>query len=101
MKSSAPKIDPKLYISKIVNKLSLTSGTEMLAITILRKASELKLTNGRKPMGIAAACVYISSLLMNEGKSQGDIAQVAQVTDFTVRTRYKELFQQLQFNIFL
>jgi transcription initiation factor TFIIB len=94
-----PQVNPQGYISKIVSKLSLTGETEMLAISILRAASKLKLTSGRGPIGISAACIYISSQIMNERLTQGDIAKAAQVTEVTIRNRYKELAQKLNFTV--
>jgi transcription initiation factor TFIIB len=94
-----PQVNPQGYMSKIVSKLSLTGETEMLAISILRTASKLKLTNGRGPSGISAACIYISSQIMNEHWTQGDIAKAAQVTEVTIRNRYKELAQKLNFTV--
>jgi transcription initiation factor TFIIB len=99
LKPTVPQVNPQNIISKIVNKLALTGETERLAMTILNQASELKLTNGRGPSGMAAACVYISSQIMDERKTQGDIAKTAQVTEVTIRNRYKELAQRLEFNI--
>jgi transcription initiation factor TFIIB len=94
-----PQVDPQGYISKIVNKLSLTGETEMLAMGILKKASGLKLTSGRGPSGIAAACIYIISQLTDDRRTQGEIAKEAQVTEVTIRNRYKELAQRLEFTV--
>ncbi|MEM4727558.1 MAG: transcription initiation factor IIB, partial [Candidatus Bathyarchaeia archaeon] len=62
-------------------------------------AIELKLTSGRGPAGIAAAATYIASLLMDERRTQGEIAKGAKVTEVTIRNRYKELTQKLNFKI--
>jgi transcription initiation factor TFIIB len=97
--SEVPQVNPQGYISKIVNKLSLTGETEMLAFSILGTASKLRLTSGRGPPGIAAACVYISSQIMNEHRTQGEIAKEAQVTEVTIRNRYKELARRLSFTV--
>jgi transcription initiation factor TFIIB len=94
-----PQVNPQGYMSKIVNKLSLTGETEMLAKSILTTASKLKLTSGRGPSGISAACIYISSQIMNGHWTQGDIAKAAQVTEVTIRNRYKELAQKLNFTV--
>ena len=99
LNSEVPQVNPQGYISKIVNKLSLTGETEMLAMSILTKASKLRLTNGKNPSGIAAACIYISSRLTNEHRTQGEIAKEAQVTEVTIRNRYKELAQRLSFTV--
>jgi len=101
LKSSVPQVNPQGYISKMVNKLELTGDTEKLAMAILTQASEMKLTSGRGPAGIAASCIYISSQLTNERRTQGEIAKEAQVTEVTIRNRYKELVQRLDFNVSL
>jgi transcription initiation factor TFIIB len=97
LKPSVPQVNPRGYISKIVNKLALSGETERLAMSILNQASEMKLTSGRGPSGIAAACIYISSQLTDERRTQGEIAKEAQVTEVTIRNRYKELAQRLDF----
>ena len=99
LKPTVPQVDPNGYISKIVNKLALGGETERLAMLILNQASEMKLTSGRGPSGIAAACIYISSQLTDERRTQGEIAREAQVTEVTIRNRYKELAQLMEFNV--
>jgi len=101
LKPSVPQVNPRGYISKIVNKLALSGETERLAMAILNQASEMKLTSGRGPSGIAAACIYISSQLTDERRTQGEIAKEAQVTEVTIRNRYKELAQRLDFCVII
>jgi transcription initiation factor TFIIIB Brf1 subunit/transcription initiation factor TFIIB len=36
---------------------------------------------------------------MNEHRTQGDIAKAAQVSEVTIRNRYKELAQKLSFTV--
>jgi transcription initiation factor TFIIB len=79
----------------------LTGDTERITEKILVKAVDQKLTSGRGPGGMAAACTYISCKLTGELRSQGEIARVAKVTDVTLRNRYKELAQNLEFNLWL
>jgi len=50
-------------------------------------------------MGVAAAALYIASVLHGERKTQRDIAEVARVTEVTVRNRYKELIKQLKIDL--
>ena len=52
---------------------------------------------GAGPAGIAAACVYLSTRIMGDLRTQGVIAKEAQVTEVTVRNRYKELIECLDF----
>lgn len=95
LETEVPQIDTPNYISKIVNKLKLSGKTERVAMKILENAAELRLTSGRGPSGIAAACIYISSQITGERRTQGDIAREAQVTEVTIRNRYKELTERL------
>jgi transcription initiation factor TFIIB len=92
---SVPQTNPRQYIGKIVNILRLNGDTEQLSLVILGQASELKLTNGRGPSGMAAACIYISTKITGDRSTQGDIAGAAQVTEVTIRNRYKELVENI------
>jgi len=96
-----PPIKPSQYVTKFSNQLTLQGKVEEIAHKILAVAKELKLTSGRGPTGIAAAASYIASVLTGERKTQREIAEIAQVTEVTIRNRYKELVEKLMFNITL
>lgn len=66
---------------------------------IIGVATDLRLTSGRGPAGIAAAATYIAGLLCGEHRTQGEIARGAQVTEVTIRNRYKEIVQKLSFEM--
>jgi len=92
-------VNPNNYVSKFISQLSLSGNAESLAIKIIKIASELKLTSGRGPAGVAAAATYIASLLTDERRTQGEIAKGAHVTEVTIRNRYKELIQKLYIKV--
>jgi transcription initiation factor TFIIB len=92
---SIPLIKPSLYVSKFSNQLQLRGKVEVIANKILAAASELKLTSGRGPKGIAAAATYIASVLVGEGIAQREISEVSKVTEVTIRNRYKEMTKLL------
>ncbi len=96
-----PPLRPSQYITKFSNQLTMQGKVEEIAHKILAAAKELKLTSGRGPTGIAAAASYIASVLTGERKTQREIAEIAQVTEVTIRNRYKELVERLQFVIYL
>jgi transcription initiation factor TFIIB len=96
-----PPLRPSQYITKFSNQLTMQGKVEEIAHKILAAAKELKLTSGRGPTGIAAAASYIASVLTGERKTQREIAEIAQVTEVTIRNRYKELVERLQFIIYL
>ena len=87
------------YISRFSNQLGLVGNAETIAIRILSIAKTLRLTSGRGPLGIAAAATYIASTLVNDRRTQRELAEQANVTEVTIRNRYKELIQRLSITI--
>ncbi len=83
------------YIPRFATMLGLSGRAESKAIEIIRQSIKLGLHNGKGPVGMAAAALYISSILLNERKTQKDVAEVAGVTEVTIRNRYKELSEQV------
>ena len=86
---------PKDYISRFASILHLSPKTQNQALKILKKADISELTSGRGPAGIAAAALYVSALLNDEKKTQREVADVAGITEVTIRNRYKELIDRL------
>ena len=86
---------PKDYISRFASVLHLSPKTQNEALKILKKAEISELTSGRGPAGIAAAALYVAALLNDEKKTQREVADVAGITEVTIRNRYKELLERL------
>ena len=86
---------PADYVSRFASNIGLSGEAQAKAIEIIENASKKGLTSGRGPTGVAAAALYIASVLLSERKTQRDIAEVAGVTEVTIRNRYKELSEQL------
>jgi len=86
---------PNDYISRFSSILKLSPKTQQHALKILKKASDEELTSGRGPAGIAAAALYVAALLNDEKKTQREVADVAGITEVTIRNRYKELIEKL------
>ena len=87
--------DPKNYISRFSSLLHLSPKTQNDSLKILGKAEANELTSGRGPAGIAAAALYVAALLNNEKRTQREVADVAGITEVTIRNRYKELLDKL------
>jgi transcription initiation factor TFIIB len=96
---SIPSVESSQYITKFSNQLLMNGRSEEIAHKIFAAAKEDRLTSGRGPTGIAAAASYIASVLAGERKTQREIAEIAQVTEVTIRNRYKEMVERLQFII--
>lgn len=91
-----PISDPANYVPRFVTELDLPGIVQQKVIEILEKAKENRtLVTGRDPRGLAAAAIYIASILTDHRVTQRDIAMAAGVTEVTVRNRYKELVQKL------
>jgi len=96
-----PPVKAAQYLKKFQNQLTISEKTKEITDKILEVANEIKLTSGRDPMGIVAAATYVASLLTGEKKTQREIAEIARVTEATIRTRCKELEKLLIFIISL
>jgi transcription initiation factor TFIIB len=95
LKLNIPRIQQASYIKRLVSRLRLRGYTEMLAMRLLEEAINNNFTNGRSSAGIAAACIYMSGRIMDEGLTQYGVAHEAQVSEVTIRNRYKELLRNL------
>ncbi|MEM2932628.1 MAG: transcription initiation factor IIB [Candidatus Pacearchaeota archaeon] len=87
--------DPKDYITRFASILTLSPKTQQDAIKLLKRKEISELMSGRGPAGIAAAALYVASLLNDERRTQREVADVAGVTEVTIRNRYKELLGKL------
>ena len=96
---NAGPTSPVEYISRFASGLKLSGKCQSTARHILQVASKKGLTSGRGPTGVAAAALYLASVLEKERRTQRDIAKIAQVTEVTVRNRFKELISKLNINI--
>jgi len=82
---------PQDYVDYFGSQLDLSQAAKTKALDILQQAEEKGLTSGRGPTGVAAAAIYIASILCGEHRTQQQVADVAGVTEVTIRNRYKEL----------
>src|SRR3989344_2615794 len=87
---------PKDYISRFSSVLKLSPKTQNDALKVLKQAEGVELTSGRGPAGIAAAALYVAALINDEKKTQREVADIAGITEVTIRNRYKELIEKLK-----
>ncbi|MGD0146423.1 MAG: TFIIB-type zinc ribbon-containing protein [Nitrososphaerales archaeon] len=84
-----PSVDK--YISKLINMAKIHPKVELRALELSRKTSDSKISSGKAPAGLAAAYVYLSSVLEMEHLPQREVAEFAEVTEVTVRNRVREI----------
>jgi hypothetical protein len=66
-----------------------------LAIELLLKSKKIKADVGKSPAGFAAAALYIASIMNGKKVTQKELAVAADVTEVTVRNRYKRVATDL------
>ena len=93
LKIEIPISDPKDHVERIGRLLQLSDITIEKAMEIIDKAKEMGYPAGKDPAGIAASAIYIAGLLTNERRTQKEIAHVSNVTEVTIRSRYKGLIK--------
>jgi len=87
--------DPKDFVPRFCSILNLSDKVQANAIKILKKAKKLDITSGKGPTGVAAAAIYIACVLTGEKRTQREVASIVNVTEVTIRNRYKELVEKL------
>jgi len=87
------------FVPRIGAILNLSASTIRKAIDILKQAQKMGLTAGKDPAGLAAAAIYIAAMMQGEMRTQKEVARAAQVTEVTVRNRYKELVKKLNIKL--
>ena len=85
--------DPEQYVPRFVSRLDLNEEVEREARALLRAAKDAAVTSGKSPVGLAAAAVYAAALLTNQKVTQSQVGEVADISEVTIRNRYKELLE--------
>jgi len=87
--------EPQIYLERLCNDLKLHAEVLALASKILAVAKKKGLTSGKGPLGLAAAAMYIASVLMDEKRTQREVAEISKVTEVTVRNRYRDIVDNI------
>jgi transcription initiation factor TFIIB len=93
-----PMIDTTKCIARVANKVNISERTKHQAINLMNDVVNSGLSAGKDPMGLAATVVYASCIRTGEQKSQFDIANAADITEVTIRNRFKDLKNRLELN---
>ena len=90
-----PKIKPIEYIPKIIDKLKLPPviGTKVAELVEFMHSNGL--ASGKSYISLSAAAVYVISSLMDMKRTQKEIADSLNITEATIRNRYKEIVEVL------
>ncbi len=90
---------PGDYIARFCNKLGLDMEVQRQAKDILEAVEREELASGVAPSGVAAATIYIAAMMCGRPCTQKDVAEVAGVTEVTIRNRYKAISEALGYEV--
>ena len=86
-----PVSDIRQCFLRIANDMEISEKTKQYATTILDNAKKRNHLEGKNPMGIVAAAIYLASIEIGEKISQQELAKTAMVTEVTIRNRCEGL----------
>lgn len=87
---------PEAFLERFGNQLNLSIPTIQKARKLLFQCFEGGIDHGKNPVGIVAACIYIACNEQEERRTQREIAQALNITEVTIRNRYKEALESLK-----
>ncbi|WP_299234052.1 transcription initiation factor IIB, partial [Natronomonas sp.] len=85
--------DPESYVPRFISDLELSDEVERRARDLIEAARSEGVLSGKSPVGLAAAAVYAAALLCNQKVTQNEVSAVADISEVTIRNRYKELLE--------
>jgi len=84
---------PELFLDRFGNQLKLNIRIVQRAKELLKMCFEGGIDQGKNPVGIVAACIYIACNESEEKRTQRQIAKALNITEVTIRNRYKEALE--------
>jgi transcription initiation factor TFIIB len=93
-----PIIDTTKCIARIANKANVSEKSKHEAMNLMNEVIKNGISAGKDPMGLAATVLYASCIKTGEQKTQVDLASAAQITEVTIRNRFKDLKNRLDLN---
>jgi transcription initiation factor TFIIB len=89
---SMPSIDQMHYLVRLANATGVGEKVKRHSIRVMNEIIKKELSAGKDPMGLAAAVLYlICQQYGDDAKTQRYFADIAGVTDVTIRNRCSEL----------
>jgi transcription initiation factor TFIIB len=91
-----PLIDQLHYLNRLANSTGVCEKVKRHSIRVMDELVKRELTAGKDPMGLAAAVLYlICQQYGDETRTQRFFADIAGVTDVTIRNRCSELRDEI------
>ncbi|KAK9456581.1 Brf1-like TBP-binding domain-containing protein [Dipodascopsis uninucleata] len=88
-----PLIDPSIYIQRFAVRLEFGTETRKVmndAVRLVQRMGKDWLHQGRRPAGVAGACLLVAARMNNFRRSKAEIVHVAKVAEDTIQRRLDE-----------
>jgi transcription initiation factor TFIIB len=90
---------PMDFLERFCDRLKLNQSTRKKAEEMIEELERKAYTTGKDPAGVTASCIYISTLITGQTRTQDEISKVSRVTEVTIRKRYKEIISILELKV--
>lgn len=90
-----PQYDTSSFITRMSNNLNFDEKTKRFALKILDDLENAEMTEGKHPIGQAAASLYLASILNGHSISQREFAKISGISSVTLRTRVNTIRKEL------
>ena len=87
---------PQSFTPRLCSLLGVPINVETQTNEYLKMLSERKLDDGKAPMSLTAACLYIAAIKQGHRRTQKEISNAANITEVTLRNRYRDIINMLQ-----
>jgi transcription initiation factor TFIIB len=86
------------HIARLTSMARIDTRVERLALDIAFK-TDAHLVDGKAPIGIAAAYIYLASVLLGYNILQRDLSSLAGVSEVTIRNRLRDILSNLKLTL--
>ena len=93
--------EPRHYVNYITSKLKLSSEVGALASEFISQIKDNPHISGKSPASMAAASVYLASIIMGERRNQLDVGKIMGQTDVAIRNTYNLFVKLLDIDILI
>lgn len=94
---SSGQTTAETFIPRFCSHLGLTVKVANCAEFIAKSSKDIQVLAGKSPITIAAASIYMAILLFKANVTLNEISQTLQVTEGTIKSGYKTLYEHKDF----
>jgi transcription initiation factor TFIIB len=88
-------LNPSEFVSKIGTSVGLSEKAKRDALDIIERSKQKGIVDGKNPVSLAAAALFLSAILNGEKATQDKIAQASGISSVTIRNVAKVIRKNL------